>query len=107
MSAETGLARFDTRRAAQDDKHSEQIDLRAVGAREHGQLALDEIDSESRAATSTSQSTVHTRTIEDLTHTDLEAALECARTTVDGLRDQVTQLEAERDRLREELEEGQ
>ena len=35
---------------------------------------------------------------------DLEVALGCARATIDGLREQVAQLEAERDRLREETE---
>jgi cytochrome c556 len=34
------------------------------------------------------------------TRADLEAALECARTTIDGLHEQVAQLEAECDRLR-------
>ena len=53
MSAD-GLARFDTRsrtRTAQTDEQSEQTNFRAIGAREHGQLALGEIgiDAESRA----------------------------------------------------------
>ena len=101
MSAE--LTRFDTRRAAHSDERSEQTDFRAVGAREHGQLALDEIGrettySENRASADT------LKTTGEPTHADFEAALGCARAMIDGLREQVAQLEAERDRLREETE---
>ena len=49
MSANQGLARFDTRRAAQTEKSSEQTDLRTIGAREHGQLALNELDTSTQA----------------------------------------------------------
>ena len=103
MSAETGLARFDTRRAAQAEESSEQTGFRTIGARERGQLALDEIErrvarSENRASSDTLVTTGK------LTRADLEAALECARTTIDGLREQIVHLEAERDRLREETE---
>ena len=97
MSAE--LARFDTRRAAQTEERSEQTDFRTIGAREHGQLALNEIGavrSENQASSKALGTTG------EPTHGDLEAALGCARTTIDGLREQVAQLEAERDRLREE-----
>ena len=103
MSANTELARFDTRprRAAQNDENSEQTDFRAVGAREHGQLALDEINAAGRDG--------HNRfniqaTAEEPDRADLEAALECARATIDGLRGEVAELEAEHDRLREEME---
>ena len=98
----TELARFDTRRAAQTDEHSQQTDFRTIGAREHGQLALNELDTESRALEK--QTSADTQTTAEPTRADLEAALGCARTTIDGLREQVTQLEAERDRLREETE---
>ena len=99
MSAETGLARFDTRtrRAAQTDESSEQTDFRTIGAREHGQLALNEIGavrSENQASSKALGTTG------EPTRGDLEAALGCARTTIDGLREQV----AEHDRLREETE---
>ena len=103
MSAEPELARFDTRRAAQTEESSEQTDFRTIGAREQGQLALDEIKrgvarSENRASADTLATTG------EPTRADLEAALECARATIDGLREQVVQLEAERDQLREETE---
>ena len=101
MSTE-GLARFDTRRAAQTDESSEQTDFRTIGAREHGQLALDELDTENQA-TSENQTSADTRTKEP-TRADLEAALGCARTTIDALREQVEQLEAERDQFRQEGE---
>ena len=100
-----GLARFDTRRAAQTDEHSQQTDFRTIGAREHGQLALDELDTENQA-TSENQTSADTRTKEP-TRGDLEAALGCARTTIDALREQVEQLEAERDQLRQEGEGNQ
>ena len=91
------------RNSAQTEERSEQTDFRTIGAREHGQLALDEIKrgvarSENRASADT------VATTGEPTRTDLEAALECARATIDGLREQVAQLEAERDRLREEPE---
>ena len=98
----TELARFDTRRAAQSDESSQQTDFRTIGAREQGQLALDELDTESRA--SENQTSAGTRMNEKPTRADLEAALGCARTTVEGLREQVKRLETERDRLREETE---
>jgi hypothetical protein len=105
MSAETELARFDTRtrRAAQNDESSEQTDFRTIGAREQGQLALNEIEiratcPEQRASSDTPV------TASEPTRADLEAALGCARATIDGLREQVEALEAERDRLREEAE---
>ena len=100
MSADTGLARFDTRRAVQTDEHSQQTDLRTIGVREHGQLALDELHTESRADTSKSQASADTRTTEEPTRADLKAALGCARTTIDALREQIAQLEAEREQLR-------
>ena len=100
-----GLARFDTRRAAQTDESSEQTDFRTIGAREHGQLALDELDTENQA-TSENQTSADTRTKEP-TRADFEAALGCARTTIDALREQVEQLEAERDQLRQEGEGNQ
>jgi len=101
-----GLARFDTRpraRTAQTDEHSHQIDFRTIGAREHGQLALDELDTENRA-TSKSRANADTQTTADPTRADLEAALGCARTTIEGLREQVKELEAERGRLNREIE---
>ena len=105
MSADTGLARFDTRRAVQTDEHSQQTDLRTIGVREHGQLALNELDSESRA--SENQTSADTQATAEPTRADLEAALGCARTTIDALREQVEQLEAERDQLRQEGEGNQ
>jgi predicted nucleic acid-binding Zn-ribbon protein len=104
MSADTGLARFDTRqgRAAQAEESSEQTDFRTIGAREQGQLALDEletVDRDDRTSVDTQAAAA-----EESTREDLEAALGCARATIDGLREQVAQLEAERDQLREELE---
>ena len=83
MSAE--LARFDTRRAAQSDESSEQTDLRTIGAREHGQLALNELDTESRALEK--QTSADTRTTEEPTRAELEAALGCARATIEGLQE--------------------
>lgn len=103
MSAEPELARFDTRtrRAAQNDERSEQTDFRTLGAREHGQLALSEI--ENGATPTENQASSDTLgTTGEPTRGELEAALECARATIDGLREQVTRLEAERDRLRQE-----
>jgi hypothetical protein len=108
MSAD-GLARFDTRsrtRTAQTDEHSEQTNFRAIGAREHGQLALNEIgiDAESRA-TAKDQTNIGTQVeAGGPTRGDLEAALECARATIDGLHEQVQELEAERDQLRAEVQ---
>jgi hypothetical protein len=102
MSAE--LARFDTRRAAQNDESSEQTDLRTVGAREHGQLALDELDTENQTTISKSRASADTRTTEEPTRADLEAALGCARTTIDSLQEQVEQLEAEREQHCREAE---
>jgi len=99
MSAE--FARFDTRRAAQSDESSEQTDLRIIGAREHGQLALDELDTENQV-TSENRTSTDTQTTEDPTRADLEAALGCARTTINALREQVAQLETERDQFRQE-----
>jgi len=96
----TELARFDTRRAAQSDESSQQTDFRTVGAREHGQLALDELDTGNKA-TSEKQTSADTRTTEEPTRADLEAALGCARTTIDALHEQVEELEAEREQLRE------
>ena len=101
MSAEPELVRFDTRRAAQTEESSQQTDFRTIGAREHGQLALDELDTESRAI-SESQASADTRTSEGPTRADLEAALGCARTTIAGLQKRVAQLEAERERVAEE-----
>ena len=101
MSTDTGLARFDTRsrtRTAQTDKHSEQTNFRAIGAREHGQLALNELDTESRALEN--QTSADTRTTTEPTRADLEAALGCARATIDGLHERVQELKAERDQLR-------
>jgi multidrug resistance efflux pump len=43
---------------------------------------------------------------EEPTRADLEAALGCARATIDGLREQVAQLEAEREQLHAEIETG-
>ena len=109
MSANTGFARFDTRtRTTQNDEQSEQIDFRTVGAREHGQLALNEL-AKGRAAgpKSRSSSKTQTKTTREPTRADLEAALGCARTTIDALREQVEQLEAERDQLRQEGEGNQ
>lgn len=101
MSAETGLARFDTRQAALSGESSEQIDLRAVGARERGQLALDEVGTTGSRASFDDQGTA-----EEPTRADLEAALGCARATIDALRERVDQLEGERDRLRQKAGEG-
>lgn len=101
MSAE--IARFDTRRAAQTDESSEQTDLRAIGAREQGQLALNEIEVGAARSENRASSDTPVRTNEP-TREDFEAALGCARATIDGLRDQVEALEAERDRLREQTE---
>lgn len=98
MSADTeGLARFDTRRAVQTDEHSQQTDLRAIGVRERGQLALDELQASTRE-TETSSAERSTET----TRADLEAALGCALigATIDGLQERIEELEAERDRLR-------
>ena len=98
-----GLARFDTRsrtRTAQTDEYSHQTDLRTHGAREHGQLVLNELDAENKA-TSGSQTNADTRTTEEPTRADLEAALGCACTTIDALREQVEELEAECEQLRE------
>ena len=109
MSTE-GLARFDTRtrtRTAPTDKHSQQTDLRIIGAREHGQLALNELDTENQTTTSESRTNADTRMSEEPTRADLEAALGCARTTIDALREQVEQLEAERDQLQQEGEGNQ
>ena len=108
MSTE-GLARFDTRsriRTAQTDEHSQQTNFRTIGVREQGQLALDELNRESRA-TGKPQFSSDTQTTEEPTRGDLEAALGCARTTIDALREQVEQLEAERDQLRQEGEGNQ
>ena len=99
----TELARFDTCRAAQSDESSQQTDPRTIGAREQGQLALDELDTESRADTSESQASADTRTAKP-TRADLRATLGCARATIDGLREEVAQLEAERDQLRQRME---
>ena len=96
----TELARFDTRRAAQSDESSQQTDLRTIGAREQGQLALDELDTESRA--SENQTSTDTQMTAEPTRADLEAALGCARTTIEGLQERVAQLEAERERCAEE-----
>jgi len=105
MSAETELARFDTRRAAQNDENSEQTDFRTLGAREQGQLALDEVEIESRPACFENSASSNTQTATgEPARADLEAALGCARATIDGLREQVEKLETERDRLREEGE---
>ena len=98
----TELARFDTRRAAQTDESSEQTDFRTIGAREHGQLVLDELDAENQTTISESRTNADTRTSEEPTRADLEAALGCARTTIDGLREQIEELEAKHDRLRQE-----
>ena len=109
MSTE-GLARFDTRtrtRTAPTDKHSQQTDLRIIGAREHGQFALNEFDTENQTTTSESRTNADTRTSEEPTRADLEAALGCARMTIGALREQVEQLEAERDQLRQEGEGNQ
>lgn len=103
MSTE-GLARFDTRtrtRTAPTDEHSQQTDLRTIGVREHGQLALNELDSENRTIIE-NQTSADTRRSEEPTRADLEAALGCARTTIDGLREQIEELEAKHDRLRKE-----
>ena len=102
----TELARFDTRRAAQTDESSEQTDFRTIGAREHGQLALNELDSENRTIIE-NQTSADTRRSEEPTRADLEAALGCARTTIGALREQVEQLEAERDQLQQEGEGNQ
>ena len=103
MSTDTErLERFDTRRAVQTDEHSQQTDLRAIGVRERGQLALDELHTSIRG-TETSSAERATET----TRTDLEAALGCARATIDDLQERIEKLEAERDRLREEREAGQ
>jgi creatinine amidohydrolase/Fe(II)-dependent formamide hydrolase-like protein len=104
MSAETGLARFDTRRAAQNDEKSRQTDFRTIGAREQGQLALSEIEagaacSEPQASSDTQETTA----AGDPTRGELEAALGCARATIDGLRERVQELEAERDRLQDQI----
>jgi hypothetical protein len=108
MSAETRLARFDTRthRAAQDDENSEQTDFRAIGAREQGQLALDEIEIGVACSERQASSDALVTTGEPA-RKDLEAALGCARTTIDALREQVAQLEAECDQLRQEEEGNQ
>ena len=106
MSAH-GLARFDTRqrRTAQTDEYSHQTNLRTHGAREHGQLALNEVeieaDTESRTTAEHRTSTdAETQATENPSRADLEAALECARATIDGLREQVAQFEAEHEQLR-------
>ena len=98
----TELTRFDTRRAAQTDESSEQTDFRTIGAREHGQLALNELNTENQT-TAEGQTSADTRT-EEPTRADLEAALGCARATIDGLCEQVAQLEGERDPLRQRME---
>ena len=103
MSAEPELARFDTRRAAQTEESSEQTDFRTIGAREHGQLALDEIESGAACSENRASSGTPVTTGEPA-RGDLEAALGCARATIDGLREQLEALEAERDRLRQETE---
>ena len=105
MSAETELARFDTRtrRAAQNDESSEQTDFRTIGAREQGQLALDEIECGATYPENQGGSTDRV-TASDPTRADLKAALKCARATINGLREQVGQLEAERDHLLRETE---
>lgn len=102
MPADTGLARFDTRtcRAAQTDENSEQTDFRTIGARERGQLALNELDTVDR----NDRTSLDTRTTEEPTRTDLEAALEGARATINGLREQIAQLEAEREQLHDETD---
>jgi hypothetical protein len=102
MSAD-GLARFDTRsrtRTAPTDEHSHQTDFRTIGAREHGQLALDELHTGNKA-TSENQTSVDTQTKEP-TRADLEAALGCARTTIERLQERIAQLEAEREQVAEE-----
>ena len=105
MSAESELARFDTRRAAQTEESSEQTDFRTLGAREQGQLALNEVEIEREVARSENRASSDTpEKTGEPARGDLGAALECTRATIDGLREQVAQLEAERDRLREELE---
>ena len=108
MSADE-LARFDTRsrtRTAQTDEYSQQTDLRTHGARERDQLALNEIeiDAESRVTTE-DQANIDTQVeAGEPTRADFEVALNCARATIDGLREQVAQLEAEREQLRAEIE---
>ena len=97
----TELARFDTRRAAQTDESSEQTDFRTIGAREHGQLALDELDIENQI-TPKNRASADTRTTTEPTRADLEAALGCARATIEGLQERVAQLEVERERVAEE-----
>jgi len=101
MSAETELARFDTRRAARTDERIEQTDFRTIGAREQGQLALDEIEIGATRFENRASSETQTATGEP-TCADLEAALGCARATIDGLREQIEYLEAERDRLHQD-----
>ena len=107
MSAD-GLARFDTRsrtRTAQTDEHSYQTDLRTHGAREHGQLALNELENETGPkgwTTAEERLNGSAQMTEELTRGDLKAALGCARATIDGLREHIRHLEAERDRLRQE-----
>jgi hypothetical protein len=111
MSAD-GLARFDTRtrnRTAQTDEYSHQTDLRTLGARERGQLALDELENETGPegrTTAEERLNDSAQTTEELTRADLKAALGCARATIDGLREQVAQLEAEREQLHAEIETG-
>ena len=106
MSTDTGLARFDTRsrtRTAQTDEHSHQTDLRTLGARERGQLALDELENETGPegrTTAEERLNDSAQTTEELTRADLKAALECARATIDGLHERVQELETERDQLR-------
>ena len=103
MSTE-GLARFDTRtqtRTAPTDEHSQQTDLRTIGVREHGQLALDELHTKNQTTISKSRTSADTRRNEESTRADLEAALGCARATIEGLQERVAQLEAEHERVAE------
>ena len=102
MSVETGLTRFDTRRTVRDDESSEQTDLRAVGIRERGQLALDEITQGSPNQPIRADAGEYKETTRK--DEDVEAVLECARTTIDGLCKQVKALRTERDHLRRKVE---
>ena len=112
MSAD-GLARFDTRsrtRTAQTDEHSHQTDLRTLGARERGQLGLNELENETGPEGRTiaeERLNDSAQMTEEPTRADLKAALGCARATIDGLREQVEHLEAERDQLQQEGEGNQ
>lgn len=76
------------------DENSEQADFRAFGVINANQLRLtDDPTNHTPSETSIAMT--------EPTRADLEAAMACARATIDGLRERVEILEDENERLRE------